>query len=56
MTTHSIVDPPASLKIYGLVFALGWLGQTSAPVVYPVSVSACGGLNRPPWWPAWLPG
>ena len=39
-----------------LVFALGWLGQTSAPVGYPVSVPACGGLNRPPGWPAWLPG
>lgn len=24
MTTHSIADPPASLKIYGLVFAFGW--------------------------------
>ncbi|MFN8083164.1 MAG: hypothetical protein U0Q14_02920 [Dermatophilaceae bacterium] len=45
-----------AVGVAALVLALGWLGQTSAPVGYPVSVPACGGLNRPPWWPVWLPG
>ena len=42
--------------VVALVLALEWLGQTSPPIGYPVSVPACGSLNRPSWWPAWLPG
>lgn len=52
MTAHSIADPPASLKIYGLVFAFGWfvLDQTTKRCILEEVVSSHGAIHITPFF------
>lgn len=52
MTTHSIVDPPASLKFYGLVLALGWfvLDQVTKGWILDGVLSSHGPIRITPFF------